>query len=212
MRMLDEHYLKTPCYGVDKMTQWLRRQGHRVNPKRVRRLLRQMGLEAIYPRPRRNLSLPDKGHKIYPYLLRGVVITRPHQVWSTDITYIRLNGAFVYLTAIIDIYSRKVLSWRLSNTMDNSFCIDVLNEAICKYGKPEIFNTDHNSQFTDVLKSSVKINKDGKSRWMDNVFIERLWRSLKYEEVCVKADDTATEAGKGIGEWIQFYNHERTHQ
>jgi len=187
-----------------------------VNRKRVQRLMRIMGINSTAPMP--NTSKPRKQHKVYPYLLKNLTIDRPNQVWATDITYIPMAKGFLYLVAIIDWYSRKVLSWRLSNSLDAAFCVDALQEAISKYGTPEIFNTDQGAQFTSeeftgVLKDAeIKISMDGKGRWMDNVFIERLWRSLKYEEVYLKAYETVAEARSGIGNWITFYNQERTHQ
>jgi len=186
MRLLDEQYTATPFYGVRRMTAWLRSQGYGVNPKRVRRLLRTMGLEAIYAKPR--LSQPAEGHTIYPYLLRGVRVARVNQVWSTDITYIRLQSGFVYLVAVIDWFSRYVLSWAVSITMDVPFCVDALDQALDR-GRPEIFNTDQGAQFTSQVftaqlqKGGVRISMDGRGRALDNVFVERLWRSVKYEEV-----------------------------
>lgn len=199
------------------MTQWLGRQGHRVNPKRIRRLLRQMGLEAIYPRPRRNLSLPDKEHKIYPYLLRGVIITRPHQVWSTDITYIRMHHGWVYLTAVMDWFSRYVLSWEVSITLEADFCVSVLRQAL-RQGTPEIFNTDQGSQFTseDFIRplrdAGIQISMDGRGRVFDNIFVERLWRSVKVEEVYLRDYQTVAEAVLGLGRYFEFYNQERLHE
>jgi putative transposase len=190
--------------------------GWRVNRKRVRRLMDKMGINAVCPKPR--TSLPASGHKIYPYLLKDVAITRPNQVWAQDITYIPMERGFLYLTAIMDWHSRKVLSWRLSNTLETEFCVEALEEALWRYGAPEIFNTDQGSQFTSdeftaVLKAAgVKISMDGKGRWLDNVFIERLWRSLKYEEVYLKAYDSVAQARAGIGAWIEYYNSERRHQ
>ena len=217
MRLMDEQYTETPFYGVLKMREWLKRE-HQiiVNPKRVRRLLRKMGLVAVYPK--RNLSKPAPGHKIYPYLLRGLKITRPNQVWSTDITYIRLSGGFVYLVAIIDWYSRYVLSWSVSVTLDNGFCLDALDEAIRKYGKPDIFNSDQGSQFTstgftDRLKAEgIQISMDGRGRALDNIFVERLWRSVKYEDVYLHDYATVPEAVLGLRRYFGFYNAERMHQ
>ena len=217
MRILDEQYLKTPCYGVDKMTAWLVRQGHQVNPKRIRRLLRQMGLEAIYPRPRRNLSLPDQKHKIYPYLLRGVVITRPNQVWSTDITYIRMYHGWVYLTAVMDWFSRYVLSWEVSITLEADFCVAALQQALVQ-GTPDIFNTDQGSQFTSadfigpLRDAGIQISMDGRGRVFDNIFVERLWRTVKVEEVYLRDYQTVAEAVLGLGRFVEFYNHERLHE
>lgn len=185
MRLIDEQFLQTPYYGSRQMARHLRRQGYCVGRKRIRRLMRLMGLEAIYQTPKTSLSHPE--HKIYPYLLKGLSINKPNQVWCTDITYIPLKRGFLYLVAIMDWYSRKILSWRLSNTLDTDFCCQSLKEAIQVYGVPEIFNTDQGSQFTslaftNILKDhQIKISMDGKGRWMDNVFVERLWRSLKYE-------------------------------
>lgn len=198
------------------MAAWLRKCGYPVDRKRVRRLMRLMGLEGLAPKP--NTSKPRKEHKKYPYLLKGLKIDRSNQVWSTDITYIPMERGFVYLVAIIDWYSRYVLSWRISNTLDTDFCIDALNDALSRHGKPEIFNTDQGSQFTSeeftgVLKNNgIAISMDGKGRWVDNVFVERLWRSLKWEEVYPKCYDTVFEAKTGIANWLNFYNTERLHQ
>ena len=215
MRLIDEQHMKTPFYGARQMARCLRRQGYTVSRKRIRRLMAKMGLAAVYQRPR--TTIPNKDHIIYPYLLRDLPIERPNQVWCTDITYIPMRQGFLYLVAIMDWASRKVLAWRLSNTMEVEFCIEALEEALAKYGKPEIFNTDQGSQFTspeftNVLKNAgVKISMDGKGRWMDNVFIERLWRSLKYECVYLRAFETASETRVGIGNWITYYNVERPH-
>ena len=215
MAQLDRQYLKTPFYGSRKMTAWLRVQGHRVNRKRVRRLMRVMGLEAIYRRP--NTSKPAPEHKIYPYLLRGVAVHRVNQVWTADITYIPMAKGFLYLVAIMDWHSRYVLSWRLSNTMDVDFCVEALQEALSQ-GQPEIFNTDQGSQFTSqaftglLLEQGIQVSMDGKGRYLDNIFVERLWRSLKYEEVYLKAYQTGTEARQGIDTYLDFYNRERPHQ
>lgn len=218
-RLLDELHIKYPWMGSRNLRDQVNRSDDidiKVNRKRIQRLMRIMGIHSTAPKP--NTSRPGKQHKIYPYLLRNLTIDHSNQVWATDITYIPMAKGFLYLVAIMDWYSRKVLSWRLSNSLDTVFCVDALQEALVKYGTPEIFNTDQGSQFTSedftgVLKSSdIKISMDGKGRWMDNVFIERLWRSLKYEEVYLKAYDTVAEARAGIGEWIRFYNHERTHQ
>ena len=216
MRRLDEMHLKRPFYGSRRLTGWLRDEGHDINRKRVQRLMRKMGIAAIYPK--KNTSQPGQGHKIYPYLLKGLEINQPGQVYCTDITYIPMAKGFVYLVAVMDWYSRKVLSWRVSNTMDSDFCVDALEEAIRCYGAPEIFNTDQGSQFTSdafssVLKASdIKISMDGKGRWIDNVFIERLWRSVKYEEVYLKAYESMAQAKVGIGEYFKFYNAQRKHQ
>lgn len=215
MRLLDEQYLKTPFYGSRRMTEALRGRGYIVNRKRVRRLMRLMGLEAIYPKPR--TSDPAPGHKKYPYLLGGITIDRPGQVSAADITYIPMARGFLYLVAVIDWHSRFILSWRLSNTMEASFCAEALGDSFA-YGLPEIFNTDQGSQFTSedflsILENSpVKISMDGRGRWIDNVFVERLWRSLKYEEVYLRAYDSTAEARAGIAAWIEFYNFERPHQ
>ena len=216
MRRIDEMHLKRPFYGSRRICDWLWEEGHDINRKRVQRLMRQMGITAIYPKAK--TSKPGRGHKIYPYLLRNLVIDRPNQVWAADITYIPMAKGFVYLVAIMDWYSRRVLSWRLSNTMDSDFCVDALEEALGRYGSPEIFNTDQGAQFTSeaftsVLKeASVDISMDGKGRWMDNVFVERLWRSVKYEEVYLKAYESVAEARAGIGTYLKFYNSERRHQ
>ena len=215
MRVIDEQFLETPCYGSRQMVRHLRRQGHKIGRKRVQRLMRKMGIAAIYQAPK--TSKPHPEHKIYPYLLRDVSITRPDQVWCADVTYIPMGRGFLYLVAIMDWASRSVLSWRLSNSMDSVSCVEALEEAIACYGSPEIFNTDQGSQFTSydftqVLKDNgIRISMDGKGRWMDNVFIERLWRSLKYECVYLHDFQTGSEAREGIGRWIDFYNHERPH-
>lgn len=216
MRLIDELYTARPIYGSRKMAERLRERSHEVNRKRVQRLMRLMGLVGL--QPRRSTSRPHPEHKVYPYLLRGVEVTRANQVWSTDITYIPMARGFVYCVAIIDWYSRMVLSWRLSNTLDASFCVDALEDALRRYGTPEIFNTDQGSQFTGddfigVLKrSGAQISMDGKGRWRDNVFVERLWRSLKYEEVYLHAYDGVLEARRGIGSYFDFFNDERPHQ
>ena len=216
MRRIDEMHLKRPFYGSRRIRDWLQDEGHDVNRKRVQRLMRQMGITALYPK--RCTSKPGKGHKIYPYLLRNLVIDRPNQVWATDITYIPMAKGFVYLVAIMDWHSRRVLSWRLSNTMDSDSCVEALEEALSRYGSPGIFNTDQGAQFTSeaftgVLKEAgVDISMDGKGRWVDNVFVERLWRSVKYEEVYLKAYETVAEARAGIGTYLEFYNSERRHQ
>jgi putative transposase len=215
MRLIDEQYTKTPFYGSRKMTEELKDKGHEVNRKKIQRLMRIMGIEAIYPKP--NTSKPAPENRIYPYLLKGMVINKPQQVFAADITYIRMQRGFLYLVAIIDWYSRYVLSWQLSNTMDADFCTEALDEALSK-GQPEIFNTDQGSQFTSneftglLLANQIQISMDGRGRCMDNIFIERLWRSLKYEEVYLKSYETVQEAREGIGQWINFYNHTRLHQ
>jgi putative transposase len=215
MRLLDEQYTRTPFYGIRRMTAWLRTQGHAVNHKCVQRLLRLMGLEAIYPKPR--LSAPAPGHRIYPYLLRNVPIVRANQVWSTDITYVRLRGAFVYLVAIIDWFSRYVLAWELSVTMESSFCVSALEWALSR-ARPEIFNSDQGSQFTStaftkrVEEAGSQVSHDGRGRALDNVFVERLWRTVKYEEVYLKDYDDVEQARRGLGSFFDFYNRERLHQ
>ena len=217
MMLIDEQYMRTPFYGVDKMTAWLRRQGHGVNPKRVRRLMRLMALEAVYPRRKRGLSIADKEHKIYPYLLRDVAITRPDQVWSTDITYVRMYRGGLYLMAIMDWFSRYVLAWELSITLEADFCVQGLERALAT-GQPEIFNTDQGSQFTSVdfidpLKArGVQISMDGQGRVFDNIFVERLWRTVKVEEVYLRDYQTVSEARSSLGRYFAFYNHERLHQ
>jgi putative transposase len=216
MRRIDEQFLRTPFYGSRKMAAWLREQGHVVGRDRVRRLMRLLGLAAIYQKPR--TSTPHPEHRIYPYLLRNLTIDRPGQVWCADVTYIPMARGFVYLVAIMDWFSRYVLSWRLSVSLHADFCVDALEAALARHGKPLIFNSDQGSQFTseaftDVLRAKrVDISMDGKGRCMDNIFIERLWRSLKYEEVYLKAYATVAEAKAGIGSWIGFYNEERLHQ
>lgn len=215
MKLIDEQYLKTPFYGSRKMVISLNRIGHYVNRKRVQRLMRLMDIEAIYPKP--NLSKRRQEHKIYPYLLKDVKIDRPNLVWSTDITYVPLRYGFLYLVAIIDWYSRYVLSWSLSNTMDVSFCIEALEEAFSK-GCPEIFNTDQGSQFTSneyttrLLNKDIKISMDGRGRVFDNIFIERLWRTVKYEEIYLKGYETGIDAKEGLRQYFPFYNTERFHQ
>ena len=215
LELIDRQFLDTPWYGSRQMARHLRREGYNVGRKRIRRLMRKMGLYAIYQEPKTTVSNPE--HKTYPYLLRNLEITRANQVWCTDITYIRMRKGFMYLVAVMDWHSRKVLSWRLSNTMDTDFCISALEEAIEKHGTPEIFNTDQGSQFTsqsftNVLKqNNIRISMDGKGRWMDNVFIERLWRSLKYECVYLQTFESGLEAKKKIGDWIGYYNTQRPH-
>jgi putative transposase len=217
MRLLDEPYLRTPFYGVPRMTEWLRRQGHAVNEKRVRRLLRAMGLEAIYPRQKKGLSQADGQHKVYPYLLRGLEITRPDQVWAADITYLRMARGWVYLMAILDWFSRYVVAWELSITLEADFCVTTLRRAL-SLGRPEIFNTDQGSQFTsdgwtDTLKNAqVAISMDGRGRVFDNIFIERLWRSVKVEEVYLHDYQTVRDVRDGLGWYFPFYNGERPHQ
>lgn len=216
MTLIDKQFMDTPFYGVRQMTWHLKGEGHKVNKKRIRRLMRLMGLTPIYQKP--NTSKSNKAHKIYPYLLGGVKITEANHVWCADITYIPMRKGFLYLVAIMDWATRRVLSWRLSNTMDTDFCVEALNEALLRFGPPKIFNTDQGSQFTsfkwtDTLrKAGVKISMDGKGRFMDNIFIERLWRSLKYECVYLHAWSGGREAKAGIGKWIEFYNHKRPHK
>ena len=215
MKLIDRQYLLTPFYGARKMAACLKSHGHLVNRKRVRRLMRIMGLKAIYRRPR--TSKPAPGHKIYPYLLGGVKITRPNQVWAADITYIPMARGFLYLVAIIDWYSRYVLCWRLSNTLDADFCAEALEEALGK-GRPDIFNTDQGSQFTSeaftglLEQHGIRISMDGKGSYNDNLFIERLWRSVKYEEVYLKAYQDSRDTRIGLGNYFRFYNTERPHQ
>lgn len=215
MRLIDEQYTRTPYYGILRMTAWLRSKGHPINHKRVRRLMRQMGIEAIYPKPRLSQGVPE--HRIYPYLLTGVVIERPNQVWSTDITYIRMRQGFLYLVAILDWYSRYVLSWEVSNSLDVSFCLETLERAV-QVTRPEIFNSDQGAQFTshvftERLKASgIRISMDGRGRVFDNIFVERLWRSVKYEEVYLKDYESVPEAIGGLGAYFEFYNQERLHQ
>ena len=216
MRRIDELYLEKPFYGSRRMTFDLNEEGRGVNRKRVQRLMRLMGLEALVPRPGTSKAAP--GNKIYPYLLRGVKISEPNHVWASDITYIPMANGFLYLAAVIDWASRAVLGWRLSNTMDSAFCVEALDEALQNHGKPRIFNTDQGAQFTSAAftgkleAAGIAISMDGRGRFMDNIFIERLWRSIKYEEVHLKAYADGREARAGIGYWIDFYNHRRPHQ
>ena len=216
MLLIDKLHMDRPFYGARKIAAVLNRSGRRISRKRMTRLMRLMGIEAVYRKP--NLSRRHPQHKIYPYLLRNMVIDRVHQVWSCDITYIPMKQGFLYLVAVIDWHSRLVLSWRLSNTMDKSFCVEALQEAMSKYGKPEIFNTDQGVQFTceafigALLAQGIRISMDGKGRCLDNIFCERLWRSLKYEEVYLKAYETVAEAKKGINDWFILYNDDRPHQ
>ena len=215
-RLIDEEYTRHPFYGTRRMVVYLGRCGHTVNRKRVQRLMRSLGLAGMAPGP--NTSRAHPQHKVYPYLLRGVVVNRPNQVWSTDITYIRLAHGFVYLVAIIDWYSRCVLSWRISNSMETAFCVDCLEEALRLHGKPEIFNSDQGSQFTserftDVLKrEGIEISMDGRGRAYDNIFVERLWRNVKYENVYLHGYASVTELFMGLSEYFAFYNTERPHQ
>jgi putative transposase len=215
MNLIDEQFTRTPFYGVEKMTAWLKRNDQEVNPKRVRRLMRLMGLEAIYPKPK--LSVGNKAHKNYPYLLRGLVIDHPDQVWCADITYIRMLHGFVYLIAIMDWYSRFVLSWEISTTLETDFCLSSLKEAF-KLSKPEIFNTDQGSQFTSIEftgqleKDNIRISMDGRGRFVDNIFVERLWRSVKYEDVYIHDYDTVSDVRHGLSRYFLFYNMERLHE
>jgi putative transposase len=214
MRLIDEQFMRTPFYGTRRMTVWLQLQGYPVNRKRVTRLMRTMGLEAIYPKPR----LSQRGeHRIYPYLLRNVKIERPNQVWSTDITYVRMAHGFMYLVAILDWYSRFVLSWRLSNSLEGSFCIEALEEALA-WQRPEIFNSDQGAQFTSTAFTSclescgIAISMDGRGRVFDNIFVERLWRTVKYEDIFLKDYETVPELNRGLTEYFDFYRYERNHQ
>jgi putative transposase len=215
MRLIDEQYTARPFYGSRKMTVWLQGRGEEVNRKRVQRLMRLMGLEAIFPKPR--LSATGRGHRIYPYLLRGVSVRRPDQVWSADVTYVPLPAGFMYLAAVIDWYSRFVVAWRLSNTLDGSFCLDMLEEALSK-GCPEVFNTDQGVQFTAqawtgrLERAGVAVSMDGRRRWLDNVFVERLWRSVKHEDVYVWGYEAVPALEAGLGRYFPFYNEERPHQ
>ena len=216
MRLIDEQYLKTPTWGSRSMRSHLRRLGYKINRKRVQRLMRLMGLEAIYPRPKTSRPHPD--HKVYPYLLRGLNIERPNQVWAADITYIPMSRGFMYLVAVMDWHSRKVLSWRVSNTMEADLCVEAVQEAIQRYGTPEIFNTDQGAQFTSdaftgVLKEhGISISMDGRRRVQDNIFIERLWWTTKYHYLYLRAFETGAELRKGLRSWFSFYNRERSHQ
>ena len=216
MRILDELHLKSPFYGARKLTRELRNQGHEVGRRHVTTLMRRMGMETIYRKPR--TSIPAPLSATCPYLLRGLEIERPNHVWSADLTYVPMAHGFQYLVAIIDVGSRKTLSWRVSNTMTPDFCVEALQEALGKYGKPEIFNTDQGAQFTsgewiDTLEAAgVKISMDGKGRWIDNVFIERLWRSVKYENIYLRAYENGAQLRRGLAEYFDFYNTQRTHQ
>lgn len=215
MRRMDEQHLQTPFYGSRQMTAWLRRAGEDVNRKRVRRLMRIMGLEAIYPKPR--TTWRNVNHRVFPYLLRGVEVVRPDQVWSTDITYVPMRRGFMYLTAVLDWHSRYVLSWRLSNSLEGTFCLEAL-EAALRYGQPEIFNTDQGVQYTSAAftgrleSAGVAISMDGRGRALDNVFVERLWRSVKYECVYLHGFTTVAELERGLVSYFQFYCEERPHQ
>jgi putative transposase len=215
MRRIDQQYTARPYYGSRRMTAWLVQQGENVNRKRVQRLMRLMGLEAIYAKPK--LSVGGRGHRVYPYLLRDVKIERPDQVWSADITYVPLARGFMYLAATIDWYSRYVISWRVSNTLDGSFCLDMLEEALGR-GRPEVFNTDQGAQFTAQAWTSrlesagVAVSMDGRGRCLDNIFVERLWRSVKYEDVYLRGYEAVPELERGLGRYFTFYNEERPHQ
>jgi putative transposase len=216
LRLLDEEYTRHPFYGSRRMKLFLKECGYSVNRKRVQRLMQQLGLVGMAPGP--NTSKPHPEHTVYPYLLRGLDIIRPNQVWSTDITYIRLPRGFVYLVAVIDWYSRKVLSWRLSNTMDAGFCVDCLEEAIKNYGTPEMFNSDQGSQFTSdaftgmLIGNGITLSMDGRGRALDNIFVERLWRTVKYEEVYLKQHHSIPSLLMGLTQYFQFYNEARWHQ
>jgi len=215
MNVLDEQYTRTPFYGVRRMTAHLQRQGYEVGERRVRRLLRAMGLMAVYPKKR--LSIPDKAHKKYPYLLKDIDITRPDHVWCTDITYIRMKKGFAYLAAVMDWASRYVIAWELPVTLDAGFCVETLERALLS-GRPEIFNSDQGSQFTSeaftgtLLDAGVRISMDGRGRVFDNIFVERLWRSVKYEEVYLKSYESVSEARASLGRYFEFYNYVRLHQ
>jgi putative transposase len=216
MRLIDEQYMKTPCWGSRSMHNFLRRLGYKINRKRVQRMMRLMGLEAIYPRPR--TSRPHPEHKVYPYRLRDVDINRPNQVWATDITYIPMSRGFMYLVAVMDWHSRKVLSFKVSNTLDSDFCVEALQEALRLYDPPEIFNTDQGTQFTskdftETLKSrGITISMDGKGRVRDNIFIERLWWTVKHQYLYQHAFDTGSQLRAGLKYWFEFYNSQRSHQ
>jgi len=218
MRLIDEQYMRTPFYGVRRMTEHLRRQDHAVNPKRVRRLMRQMGLEAIYPKPRRWLSQAGPGQKRYPYLLGGLAIRRPDQVWAADITYVPMYRGWLYLVGILDWFSRYVLSWEVSVTLEADFCVAALERALARGRRPEIFNSDRGCQFTcegfrgRLEAAGVQISMDGRGRVFDNIFVERLWRTVKYEEVYLKDYETVAEARLGLGRYFDFYDQQRPHQ
>lgn len=215
MRLIDEQYMRTPFYGWPRMTAYLQRQGYGVNHKRIQRLMQKMGIQALYPKPA--LSKPNFEHKVYPYLLRGLEITHPDQVWSTDITYIPMRSGFMYLVAVMDWFSRYVLAWQLSNTLESTFCLEVLQQAL-QLGRPGIFNTDQGGQFTATAFTSIlenaeiQISMDGKGRALDNIFIERLWRSVKYEDIYLKRYDTVPALFLGLEHYFTFYNQERLHQ
>jgi putative transposase len=216
MRLMDEQYTKMPYYGVRRMTAWVNTQGYRVNKKRVRRLMRVMGLEAQYPKPK--LSKPNPNHTVYPYLLKHLSIENANQVWGADITYIPLKQGFVYLFALMDWHSRYVVSWQVSTSLDSGFCVEALNRALQQNGCPQIVNTDQGCQFTslcwtDTLKDAgVQISMDGRGRYLDNIFVERLWRTVKYEEVYLKQYDSVKEAKQSLDAYFRLYNTERLHQ
>jgi len=215
MRIIDETYLEYPFFGSRQMTRWLRLQGYRVNRKRIQRLMRQMGLEAIYRKPK--TSSPHPQNRVYPYLLKGVVIDHPNQAWATDITYVPVQGGYAYLCAVIDWYTRCVLSWELSNTLDASFCVEAVRRAMAQYGLPEIFNTDQGCQFTSaeftqpLLAAGVKLSMDGKGRCSDNIFVERLWRTVKHEEIYLKSYTNLIDAHTQLSTYFDFYNERRPH-
>lgn len=215
MKLIDQQYTKTPFYGSRRMTEYLKALGYNVNRKRIQRLMGKMGIEAVYPRKKKGAK--GKRHRIYPYLLDGLSIEKPNQVWSSDITYVPLIGGFAYLVVVMDWYSRYVISWNISNTMDTYFCLEALEEAL-KGGKPEIFNTDQGPQFTSreftskLLEEEIKISMDGKGRVFDNIFIERLWRTVKYEDIYIKDYSTIRQVTKGLNHYFSFYNQERFHQ
>lgn len=215
-RLIDEEYTNRPFYGSRRMKVFLRAQGHAVNRKRIQRLMRKMGLAGIAPGPATTVKHPE--HKVYPYLLRGVPVTRPNHVWSTDVTYIRLAHGYAYLVAVIDWYSRRVLSWRISNSMDASFCVDCLEDALREYGKPAVFNTDQGSQFTSkaftgmLKREGIDISMDGRGLALDNIFLERLWRSVKHEDVYLKGYANMADLTIGLAQYFAFYNEERPHQ
>jgi putative transposase len=215
MRMIDQQYLKTPFYGTRRFTAWLKREGHLVNRKRVQRLMRLMDIQAIYPKPR--TSKQGGPHKIYPYLLAGVPITHPDQVWSSDITYIPMARGFMYLTVMMDWHSRYVLTWELSNTLDAQFCLEALDSAL-SMGKPEIFNSDQGCQYTSLAflqrlkQAKISISMDGKGRCFDNIFVERLWRTVKYEDIYIKSYETVPALYRGLENYFEFYNDQRVHQ
>lgn len=216
MRLLDEQYFKTPFYGVRKLTAWLKGLGHTINRKRVKRLMDLMGWQTIYRRP--NTSKPNKQNRIYPYILKGLEINRPNQAWAMDITYVPMRRGFMYLCAVIDLHTRFVLNWSLSNTMTSDWCTEVISEAIDKYGKPDIINTDQGSQFTSneftglLLSHEIRISMDGKGRAIDNIFVERLWRSVKYEHIYLHSAQDGVALYEGLKNYFEFYNSERPHQ